>query len=256
MSPRSSMQTSRLTSTLRRGQLPGAGGQAGADDGRQQLRRDADGDGQARTAATRCSGRCSSRLVTRISAVSTTATCSSSTENRRSPTWKSVSGCALAEAERRSGRTRPAPPVATTTPVPRPGLDDGAHERAAASGRPARRRRAPAGSLSTGSDSPVRTLSSHCRPGGRRAAAGRPARPRPSASRTTSPGTSAVTSTCAGGPSRSDDGGVPRPVECSASAARSARYSLTKPRPTLTSQDHADDDRVGAVAQEEGDDAR
>ena len=38
------------------------------------------------------SGRCSSRFVTRISAVSANATCSSSTENRRSPTWNSVSG--------------------------------------------------------------------------------------------------------------------------------------------------------------------
>ena len=38
-------------------------------------------------------GRRSSRLVARIITVSVIATCSSRYENRRSPAWKSVSGC-------------------------------------------------------------------------------------------------------------------------------------------------------------------
>ena len=119
-------------------------------------------------------------------------------------------------------------------------------------------RAAPAGTgsadLSAGSDSPVSTLSSHCRPvvSSSRRSAGTTS---PSATRTTSPGTSSVTSTCAGCPSRTTTA-VCRTWECSASVARSARYSLTKPRPTLASRIVADDHGVGALAEEEGDQRR
>ena len=35
---------------------------------------------------------------------------------------------------------------------------------------------------------------------------------------------------------------------CSAATARAERYSLTNPSPTLSDDDHGDDDRVGGVA--------
>ena len=88
--------------------------------------------------------------------------------------------------------------------------------------------------LATGSDSPVRTDSSHSSPvavSSRRSAG----TISPSARSTTSPGTRSVTSTRPGWPSRSTDARW-RIWECSASAARSARYSLTNPSPTDASK--------------------
>ncbi len=84
--------------------------------------------------------------------------------------------------------------------------------------------------FSTGDDSPVSTDSAHSSPttSSSRRSAGTTA---PSRSDTTSPGTRSLTSTVCGRPPRST---VAQwcTWECSVSAARSARYSLTNPRPT------------------------
>lgn len=84
--------------------------------------------------------------------------------------------------------------------------------------------------LSTGNDSPVSTDSSHSRPvtATRRMSAGTISL---SCIAITSPGTSAATSTEVGFPSRMTTAWW-LICECSASAAFSARYSLTKPNPT------------------------
>ena len=85
------MQTSRLTSTLQRGQPPDPAARlvlttAGSNCGVMPT-------AMARENSTESiSVRCSSTLVTRMSAASTPATCISSIEKRRSPIWKSVSG--------------------------------------------------------------------------------------------------------------------------------------------------------------------
>ena len=85
------MQTSRLTSTLRRASrrvptarlvLTTAGSSCGVMPTAMASEKSSDS----------IKGLCSSRFVTRISPVSASATCTSSTENRRNPTWKSVSG--------------------------------------------------------------------------------------------------------------------------------------------------------------------
>ena len=134
----------------------------------QQLRGDADGDGQARTAPTSSSGRCSSRLVTKISAVSTTATCSRSSGEaaqpgleRRSPAGArpSPSGDPAELRPRRRWRPRPRAgcPRCTTVPI-------SAQQVRSASAVPGGdRRRRP---WRPASDSPVSTLSSHSSPVG------------------------------------------------------------------------------------------
>ena len=83
-------------------------------------------------------------------------------------------------------------------------------------------------------DSPVRMLSLHSSPvtSISRTSAGISS---PSESWMTSPGTSALTSTLVRRPSRRTTA-LWRTRECSAALARSARYSLTKPRPMLTSR--------------------
>ena len=85
--------------------------------------------------------------------------------------------------------------------------------------------------FSEAADSPDRMLSLHSRPltSMSRTSAGTTS---PSASRITSPGTKALTSTFVKCPSRSTTAVWCTP-ECSAAAARSARYSLTKPNPML-----------------------
>ena len=88
--------------------------------------------------------------------------------------------------------------------------------------------------FSAAADSPVRMLSLHSRPltSMSRTSAGTSS---PSSSRITSPGTSSMTSTRSKLPSRRTTAVWWMP-ECIAAAARSARYSFTKPRPTLTSR--------------------
>jgi hypothetical protein len=121
-------------------------------------------------------------------------------------------------------------PVAVTTPRPLPACTTvpiSAQPVSSANGVPP-----GTGSVffSTGSDSPVSTDSSHSSPDtcSSLMSAGTMS---PSRRSTMSPGTSVVTSTATGWP--------PRMAsarwwiwECSASAAFSARYSLTNPRPT------------------------
>ncbi len=121
-------------------------------------------------------------------------------------------------------------PVAVTTPRALPACTTvpiSAQPDSSASGVPAG---TGAVSLSTGSDSPVTTDSSHSSPDtcSSRTPAGTIS---PSCRSTRSPGTSVVTSTATGRPPQTAS------VwwwiwECSASAAFSARYSSTKPRPT------------------------
>ncbi len=84
--------------------------------------------------------------------------------------------------------------------------------------------------FSTGSDSPVSTDSSHSSPEvcSSLMSAGTMS---PSCTSTMSPGTSVVTSTTTGWPPRTASVRW-RICECSASAAFSARYSLTNPNPT------------------------
>ena len=83
-------------------------------------------------------------------------------------------------------------------------------------------------------DSPDRMLSLHSRllPSISRTSAGTAS---PSASRITSPGTRSVTSTLTKRPSRRTTA-VWRTRACRAAEARSARYSLTKPKPILASK--------------------
>ena len=174
-------------------------------------------------------GFCSATLITKIETVSVPATYTSSIENRPSPIWNSVSSwCVL-----RPAATAPnsvCAPVATTTPRARPACTTvpiNAQPDSSASVVPVGT--GPA-SLSTGSDSPVRTDSSHSRPvaSSSRMSAGTTS---PSRRSTTSPGTSSVTSTVTGGPARTTS--VRWWIwECRASAAFSARNSLTKPSTT------------------------
>ena len=145
-------------------------------------------------------GLCSATLMMKIAVVSTAATWTSSIENLRSPAWNSVSGCPCP----RPTAIRPNSawlPVATTTPVADPArttVPISAQQLSSASGEPA-----ATGSVdfSTGSDSPVRTDSSHSSPAvvSSRISAGTTW---PSCRSTTSPGTSSVTSTVCGCPSR------------------------------------------------------
>ena len=176
-------------------------------------------------------------------------------ENRRRPAWKSVSGCAVAEAggdpaelgAGRRSRRRPPRPARRWTTVP-----ISAQLVRSASAVPGRR---PASvSLSTGSDSPVRTDSSHARPvvaRSRRSAGHDLAQPQ-----LDDVAGHEVDHVDRRRPAVPDDDRRWRTCSCRAAAARSARYSLTKPRPTRREQDDADDDRVGAVAEGAGESGR
>jgi hypothetical protein len=176
------------------------------------------------------SERCSSKLVTKIATVSTTATSSSSTEKRRRPVWNAVSG-GRSPSPRAIRPNWVSPAVATTTPTPAPLCTTVPINAQAVSSARAVPAATGAVALSTGRDSPVNTASSQASPfaSSRRTSAGTTA---PSCKCTTSPGTRSNTSTSVSRPSRST-ATVCRISECSASAARSARYSLTKPRPML-----------------------
>jgi hypothetical protein len=162
MSPRSSTQTSRLTSTLRWASCREPAARlvettAGSSCGEIPTAIDSENSSASST------GLCSATLMTKIAPVSAPATWTSSIENFRSPTWNSVSGCCCP----RPTAIRPnsaSPPVATTTPVPDPArttVPISAQELSSASGVPA-----PTGpaDFSAGRDSPVSTDSSHSRP--------------------------------------------------------------------------------------------
>lgn len=126
--PRSSMQTRRLTSTLRR---------ASCRDPAARLVETTAGSswGEIPTAmasensSASITGLCKPTLMMKIALVRTPATWTSSIENFRSPTWNSVSGC-HSPSPRAIRPNSASPPVATTTPVP--DLHDGAHQRTAA----------------------------------------------------------------------------------------------------------------------------
>ncbi len=102
------------------------------------------------------------------------------------------------------------------------------------------------GDFSTGSDSPVSTASSHSSSveSSSRMSAGTMS---PIEICTMSPGTRSMTSTRCGTPSRTTSAWW-RICECSAATACSDRYSFTKPRPTESADDHADDHGVGVVS--------
>ena len=164
MSPRSSMQTSRLTSTLRRGQPPGAGGQAGGDHRGQQLRGDADRDRQGEQ----------QRVEERPVQHHVDDEDRAGERRRRRTPAASRSGAARPGTRSRAGAS-PRPerdPAelgrARRWPPPRRGRCRRARRCPSArsrSGRPARCPAAPARSASsTGSDSPVSTDSSHSSP--------------------------------------------------------------------------------------------
>ena len=194
--PRSSMHTSRLTRTRRRARARDPVARLVDDDRGQQLRRDAHGDGQREQHGVD-QGPVQHDVDDEDTSVSTAATRTSSIENWRSPTWKSVSG-SRSPRPPRSGRTpsgagattTPADPACTTVPIS-----------AQQAGRPAA---CPAGtgatSLSTGATR--RSAPTRRTPAGRAAAGYRRAPPHRARRSTTSPGTSSTTSTCSGRPSR------------------------------------------------------
>ena len=160
------MQTRRLTRTLRRAHPPRTGGQAARDDGRQQLRGDADGDGQREQQGVE------DRLVQH----DVDDEDRRGQRRRRRTRAAARSGAARAGTRCRAGGC-PGPaailpnsvrgPVATTTPRPDPGVHDGAHQRAAGElGQRRARGRPRAVLFSTGIDSPVSTDSSQLEPDG------------------------------------------------------------------------------------------
>ncbi len=169
-------------------------------------------------------------MITKIDTVRTAATLTSRPEKSRRPTWKAVSAC-------RSPRpTEIFPnavrvPVETTTPLPAPWwttVPMNAHDdRSRAESPPG----APATAFSTGCDSPVSTASSHSSwiASSSRRSAGTMS---PTRIETTSPGTSCAVGAVIWTPSRQTRA-VWRMPACRAATAFAARYSLTKPRPTL-----------------------
>ena len=228
------MHTSRLTRTLQLGQPPRPGGQAGADHGGQQLRGDADRDRQReqhridhRAAQQQVGhqdqhGQRQRHLQQQIG-------------EPAQPDLEVGLGLTLAQtggdpAElRRSDRWRTPPrsrsPALTTVPM--------------------KARSAASASVGTGGPGSA-DFSDGRRLAGqdalvalqavdRRSAARRRAPVRPASVRMTSPGTSSLTSILTKWPSRRTTA-VWRTRECSAALARSARYSLTKPRPMLTAR--------------------
>ena len=198
-SPRSSMHTSRLTRTLGAGQLPRPGGQAGRDHRREQLRRDAHRDRQREQQ--RGHHRFVQREVDDEDRASQHAGHLDQQHRElaqpglelglRLPLSQALGD--TAELRVPAGRHHSAGGRAGRTTVP-----ISAQQRSSASAVPA-----ATGSVnfSTGSDSPVRTDSSHSSPAvvSSRISAGTTW---PSCRSATSPGTSSVTSTVCGCPSR------------------------------------------------------
>ena len=193
------------------------------------------------------SGREKATLITKIETVSTPATFTSSREKPRRPTWNAVSACALARARRRSART-PSPcrsrrrrrgPAPWWTTVPMNAHDGRSSGESLAA--------AAAGDFSTGSDSPVSTASSH---------SSCVALEQPEVGRHDVP--DAEGDDVAGHELATSHRDLPRRRArralcggcraCSAATAFAARYSLTKPRPTLSATIARDDRRVGRIA--------
>jgi hypothetical protein len=193
------MHTSRLTSTLRRASCRDPAARlvdttAGSSCGEMPTAMASENSSASMT------GRYETTLMTKMAAVSTPATRTSSMENLRSPTWNSVSG--WCSPRPRAIRPNSAcPPVAATTPVPEPArttVPISAQQLSSASGVPAG---TASGDFSAGTDSPVSTDSSHSSPAvaSSRTSAGTTS---PSCKSTTSPGTSSVTSADRGCPLR------------------------------------------------------
>ena len=232
MSPRSSIQTSRLTRTPFRARrrdpvarlvVTTAGRSCGVIPTAMASENSSDSS----------SGRSRIRLITKIEVVSTPATWTSSTENFRRPVWNSVTSWRSPRpAAMRPNSARA--PVSTTTarpPPPRTTVPMNAHDDISASSAPG----GPgAADFSAGMDSPVSTDSSHSRASTsvNRTSAGTIC---PNVSCTTSPGTSSRTSIGREWPSRRTTTSCVICV-CNACAASSARYSLTNPSPTETSR--------------------
>ena len=197
--PRSSMHTSRLTSTLLRASCRDPAARlvettAGSSCGLMPTAIASENSSASST------GLCNTTLMTKIAPVSTPATWTSNMENLRSPTWNSVSGCfSLSPTAIRPNSA--SPPVATTTPAPGPPTRPCPSARSTTV-RPAASPPARPGRLLCRHDSPVSTDSSHSSPAvaSSRRSAGTTS---PSCRSTTSPGTSPVTSTVRGCPSRS-----------------------------------------------------
>ncbi len=174
-------------------------------------------------------GRPRATLTTKIVTLSTPPTLANSPEKRVSPSWNSVWGwCSPSPTAIRPNWVEA--PVATTTASAAPSwttVPMNRHDDSSASGAPLATGSAD---FSAGTDSPVRIDSSHSRllAASSRTSAGT-IEPTPRC--TMSPGTRCVTSTLTDSPSRVVATSW-RISECIASAARSARYSLTNPRPT------------------------
>ena len=176
------------------------------------------------------SGRPRTTLMRKTKIDTTRAIVASSFENFRRPTWNPVSGGRSASPDAILPKLVEAP-VPTTTPRPEPCwtiVPMNTHDDRSASARSA----TGATSLLTGKDSPVSTLSSlsSWSASSSRMSAGTMS---PIRSATTSPGTSCVTSTFRWCPSRQTTAWR-RIFSCSCCTAIAARYSLTKPSPTLS----------------------
>ena len=228
MLPRSSMATSRLTSTFLA---------ARAREPVERLTVTMAGiiSGAMPTAMAReksrasMSGRDSATLTTKMNTVRTAATPNRNRENRDSPTSNAVCAC-FSPSPAAIRPNAVLVPLLTTIPRPEPWWTtvpmNAQHGRSSDSSGPS-----GATDFATGSDSPVSTPSSHSRSStaSSRTSAGTMA---PIRSSTMSPGTRSATATRAVTPSRTTSDSwwiLPR----SDDMAASARYSFTKPSPTL-----------------------
>ena len=208
---------------------------------------------RARTAGRREPAGASTTLITKIAAVSTAATWTSSIENFRSPTWNSVSG--WRSPRPRAIRPNSAAPVRDHHPGARARSHHRAHQRAACSTRPAA---VPAGTVSadfsTGTDSPVITDSSHSSPAAAssRTSAGTTS---PSCRSTMSPGTSSVTSADARMPAPPHDAAM-LDLRVQGLSGLLGPVLVDEAQAHRGQQDQPDDHRVAALANEVGREGR
>ena len=196
------------------------------------------------------SGRDRATLTMKMKTVSTAATPNRNRENRDSPTSNAVWRLLLAQARRRSGRTRCACPVRDHHAPARALVDDGAHEGAVRPVRATLPRRTAATDLATGSDSPVSTPSSHSSSStsSSRRSAGTSA---PMRSDTTSPGTRSATGTRHGRPV-ADDLGVVADLGPERGHRHLGPVLVDEAQADAQRHDHGDDHRVGAAAGQSG----
>ena len=225
------MQTSRLTSTLRRliWRDPAARlveTTAGSSCGVMPTAMASEKSRASRN------GLWSSTLMTKIEVVRAPATLTSSIEKRRRPTWNSVSSWWVLSPVAMAPNSV-CDPVATTTPRPLPAwttVPISAHpESSARAAGLVHRRRSSSPPAGTRPSAPTRRT----RAGRRRRRRMSAGTTSPRLSSTTSPGTSEVTSTRPNAPPRRTTASWVT-CEWSEAAAFSARYSLTKPSPTET----------------------